>query len=371
MENYEKYVDCSLGVVVPGAALDESNPNRIRRRHGVGTLPESVEWRINPGDEAMVDILPKTFTKETTDLKLTGKGNAAAVETTINLVRRGQINTVLLTLKVLVLPQREKHLAIYRLEDPGAPLTQFAQPPVVDLPTDDEIVAACNDCFEQAGVHFTLHSSSGSYQFPYDTRGLTLAAGYSSVFPLRDSDGKLTEDEKRALMESYTPVNGQERKPAADDIFPVKTGDIETFRMILIKESGIPYGAEYPGQMVRGFAGTGLFARNLQQKTQISLAVAHESGHLLGLSKAGADGEGDDGAGHDQPPYSAPVTQDQPNGVAPVYPGSAPFKYKPNPNHALMQAGTPESDGLPWVYGQWMRQEDWQKANDKAGGITR
>ncbi|MEI6607429.1 MAG: hypothetical protein WCP35_19130, partial [Verrucomicrobiota bacterium] len=265
-------------------------------------LPESVEWRIDPGDEAMVDILPKTFAKETTDLTLKGKGNnAAAVETTINLVRRDQINTVLMTLKVLVLPQREKHLAIYRLEDPGAPRTQFAQPPVVDLPTDDEIVAACNDCFDQAGVHFTLHSSSGSYQFPYDARGLTLEAGYSSEFPLRASDGKLTADEKQALMESYTPLNGQERNPAADDIFPVKTGDIETFRMILIKESGLLYGTDYPGQMIRGFAGAGLFARNLQQKTQISLATAHEAGHILKIStKDNEPGS----SGHHQPPFS-------------------------------------------------------------------
>ncbi len=332
-------------------------------------LPEFVKWRIDPSDEAMVDILPKTFAKETTDLTLKGKGNdAAAVETTINLVRRDQINTVLLTLKVLVLPQREKQLAIYRLEDPGAPRTQFAQSPVVDLPTDDEIVAACNDCFDQAGVHFTLHSSSGSYQFPYDTRGLTLEAGYSSEFPLRASDGKLTADEKQALMESYTPLNGQERKPAADDIFPVKTGDIETFRMILIKESGLPYGTDHPGQMIRGFAGTGLFARNLQQKTQISLATAHEAGHILKIStKDNEPGS----SGHHQPPFSAVVNQDQPNGNAPIYPGASPFKYKPDPNHALMQSGTPESDGLPWVYGQWMRQEDWQNANDKAGGIIR
>ena len=332
-------------------------------------LPESVKWRIDPSDEAMVDILPKTFAKETTDLTLKGKGNnAAAVETTINLVRRDQINTVLMTLKVLVLPQREKQLAIYRLEDPGAPRTQFAQPPVVDLPTDDEIVAACNDCFDQAGVHFTLHSSSGSYQFPYDTRGLTLEAGYSSEFPLRASDGKLTADEKQALMESYTPLNGQERNPAADDIFPVKTGDIETFRMILIKESGLPYGTDYPGQMIRGFAGAGLFARNLQQKTQIFLATAHEAGHILKIStKDNEPGS----SGHHQPPFSAVVNQDQPNGNAPIYPGASPFKYKPDPNHALMQSGTPDSDGLPWVYGQWMRQEDWQNANDKAGGIIR
>jgi len=88
--------------------------------------------------------------------------------------------------------------------------------------------------------------------------------------------------------------------------------------MILIKESGLPYGTDHPGQMIRGFAGTGLFARNLQQKTQISLATAHEAGHILQIStKDNEPGISD----HHQPPFSDVVNLDQPNGNAPIYPG--------------------------------------------------
>lgn len=332
--------------------------------------PETMKWVIDPGDEDRVDISPKTFTNETTELQLSGKGDdPAAIETTIRLVPLGQAGPAVLTLKVLVLPQRDKQLAIYRLEDPNALPTQFAQQPVTELPTDAEILEACNDSFAQAGEQFTLHPSSGSYQFPYDTRGLNLEDGYSSALDVRASDGELTSEEEQALMYSYHPLDGEVRESAADGIFPVTGGDIDIYRIILIKKSGIPYGPEYPGQMVRGLVGTILFTHHLQQKEQISMAAAHEIGHVLKLSVAGPNGNGDDAGGHDEPPYSAPVAQDRPNGSPAVHPGNSPFTYKPAPNRALMQAGTPEADGLPWLYGRWMRWEDWEEANNRAGGI--
>jgi hypothetical protein len=80
----------------------------------------------------------------------------------------------------------------------------------------------------------------------------------------------------------------------------------------------------------------------------------------LGQSTADEDGK------HDQPPYSAAVAQDQPNGIAPVHPGNSPFPHKLAPNRALMQSGTPEQGTLPWVYGRWMRSEDWKITNDIA-----
>lgn len=59
----------------------------------------------------------------------------------------------------------------------------------------------------------------------------------------------------------------------------------------------------------------------------------------------------------------------EPNSLAPVHPGNIPYPHKPSPNRALMQSGTPEPTGLPWIYGRWMRSEDWEWANNVAGGI--
>ncbi len=289
---------------------------------------------------------------------------------------RGKTGPIALTLKVLVLPQRTRKIAIYRLEDPTAPLTQFTQDPAVALPTDAEILATCNDCFEQCGVKFELHPSSGNYQYPYDTRGYSQEKGYSTDLPARTSDGKLDSDERRAFMEEkWEPPIPPATEPIKHDapidtLFPVKIGNPDTHVVIIFKESGMPYGEDYPGLMQRGFAGSGVFARNLQQKTQISLVVAHEIGHELGLSKAGVNEDGDDRGGHDQPPYSIPIARDHTNGVAPVHPGNSFVKHKSAPNRALMQAGTPEGTAalfeLPWIYGRWIRWEDWKWANERA-----
>lgn len=330
-------------------------------------LPAAMEWKISQGDETYVDISPKTFTQETTSLTLTGKGNPqSATETTIKLVPLGKTGPVAITLKVLVMPQRQKQIAIYRIEDSGAPQTQFSEAPAVELPSNEEILEVCNDCFIQAGVNFTLHPSSGDYNYPYDTRGFTEHWRYSASAQSRASDGKLDNREQGALFDDFEYSSNNKENAAIDDVVPIKLGDANVFRVFIIKESGIPYGEEYPGLMIRGFAGNGLFAKNLQRKLQISIAAAHEIGHVLKLSRPRGIPGGDDEGGHDQPPYSYAVAQDHPNNLFPVHPGNSPFLVKIAPNRALMQAGTPESEGLPWVYGRWMCKKDWELANTSA-----
>ena len=324
-------------------------------------LPEGAatlfEWKIEAGDETAVDILPKTFTEESTKLTIMGKASALnePKDTTIKLVPIGTTGPAVIILKVKVLPQREKGLAIYVLEDPNAPLTQFNQNPKVNLPTNNEILETCNDCFKQAGIKFTLHPSSGKFQFPYDTQGIQLIEGYSPDLPVRQSDGKLTEIERQALANSFGTRPGK-----ADIIFPIHKDDPNTFRVIILKESGIPYEGPNAGNFkVRGLAsGIFLFARNLP--LQIPLTTAHEIGHALRISRRDLDG------GHHQPPFAKEVESDKPNEVQPKYPGNTPFLHRPTPNRALMQSGAPEHNGLPWAYGRWMDNADWEFANVNA-----
>ncbi len=343
------------------ASVAQSGTNGILNLKISNGDASKLEWKIADGDDATIDISPKTFSNAETKLTITGKPSTSNLVKVANvlLIPLGTNAPALLTLKIRVLPQRQKELAIYVLEDPNAPITKFTTAPVVELPSAAEILAVCNDCFKQAGVKFTLHPSSGTYQFPYDTRGFNLEEGYSAQLPVRFSDGKVSAEEQRALGEGY-----ENRPPTSDLIFPIPHSDPNVLRIIVIKESGIPYDANIPdGPKVRGGAtGIFLYARNLP--LQIPIAAAHEIGHFLGLSTVAEDGN------HDQPPFADAVDLDYPNSVAPVFPGNTPFPHKPSPNHALMQSGTPELSGLPWVYRRWMRNEDWLLANNIAGGIN-
>lgn len=171
-------------------------------------------------------------------------------------------SAAILTLKVVVLPQREQQLAIYVLEDPNSPATQFGSSPVVPNPDFSAILATVNDTFRQAGVHFKLHSSSGTYQYPYDTKGIDWdgtrfdLARYSDTLPTRTGDGKLTIEEREAFL-----ANGN--SSIANTIFPVPENHPTIKRFTIMKESGLPYTDDPGSPMIRGYAGGPMvFARN-------------------------------------------------------------------------------------------------------------
>jgi hypothetical protein len=343
-----------------------------------------MQWRVTPADTARVGIaMPYGTTAKVT---ITGH-NTGATEpepAKIELIPFGRGGPAVLTLNVMVLPQREMKLAIYTLEDPDSPLSQFATTPTVDLPTNEEILAVCNEAYIQAGVRFVLHSSvlppnTRSRFYPYDSRGVFISPGvarFDPSLPTRSCDGVMSYGEMRAMY--YGASDAPEKT-----IFDVSSSSSEAIRFILVRQSGVSYAnvAEdsddhvlaplVPDDVakIRGLSSGELFAKDLKTPRQIALAIAHELGHMLGLATANElSGGGPFKTGrHDQPPYPAPVNLDDPNGQLPAHPGDDVAIARPVPNRALMQGGAPEADGLPWMHGHWMRNEDWERANEKGG----
>lgn len=171
------------------------------------TAAAALEWQISEADQARVEF--DTTLTGPGKLIITGKNTGANVPepATLRLIAKGG-GATFLTINVLVLPQRMMKLAIYTIEDPDSPLTQFASSPAVIVPSDEAILAVCNNAFEQAGVRFQLHPDRGVRERPYryDTWGLApfLAVHrYDSLLPARSPDGLFTEDEKSALIDSF------------------------------------------------------------------------------------------------------------------------------------------------------------------------
>ena len=327
-----------------------------------------LEWKLTSADEERVHI-EKTLSGPA-KLTLTGKNTGATLpETaTLQLAPKNGAGSSYLTLNVMVLPQRELKLAIYTIEDPDSPLTQFASAPAVAVPSDDEILSVCNDSFKQAGIRFVLHPERGdrARPFRYDTWGLAEFLGvhrYDGLLPARSPDGVLTEDEKSGLVGTHADAPA----PALGALLPSAVAASDTIPILLFKDSGLPYDTNnLSGPKRRGLSGNGrvfLFLRNLEPHAAV--AAAHEVGHMLDAHKSGD--------GHDNPtvtpPFPFAVMNEFPYGVSPASPTDTRYPASPRPNVALMQGGWPTGEGLPWPYGRWIRNEDWRRANLMAGGF--
>ncbi len=349
------------------ASVVQGKSNTILNLDMLPTAAGGLEWRVAPSDTARVGVTMSAFTGTTAKLTLTGKNTGANLpETaTIQLVPKGGAGSSYLTLNVMILPQREVKLAIYTIEDPDSPLTQFASAPAVAVPSDDEILSVCNDSFKQAGVRFVLHPQRGdrARPFRYDTWGLAEFLGvyrFDGLLPVRSPDGVLTENEKSGLV--GTQANAP--APALGSLLPAAIAASDTIPILLFKDSGLPYDANnLSGPKRRGLSGNGrvfLFLRNLEPHAAV--AAAHEVGHILDAH------DSDDG--HDNPtvtpPFPSAVMNEFPYGVSPAPPTDTRYPANPRPNVALMQGGWPTGEGLPWPYGRWMRHEDWDDANSTA-----
>ena len=330
-----------------------------------------LQWRVAPADTARVGIAMSYVDGTTAKATITGHNTGATTPelAKIGLVPFGRGGPAVLTLNVMVLPQREMKLAIYTVEDPDSPLTQFASAPAVTVPSDDEILAVCNDSFKQAGVRLVLHPERGdrARPFRYDTWGLAeflTVYRYDGLLPARSPDGLLTENEKSGLIGTHADAP----PPALGSLLPAATAASDTIRIILFKDSGLPYDSEnFSGPKKRALSSNGavfLFARNLDPN--VAVAAAHEVGHILDAH--------DTGDGHDNPtcipPFPSAVMTDLPYNALPTPPSDTRYAASPRPAVALMQGGWPTGGGLPWPYGRWMRRENWNDANNTAKSLN-
>ena len=343
------------------SVIQNETNNIVNFIAGSSEAADLLELHIPSAHEDYVDISPKTFTGAETSLTITGTDAAggAIYDAEIHMVLKDDQSSnpaPLLVLNVMVLPKRTIPVAIYTLEDPDSPATQFDKEPMVTLPTNEDTLEVLDDVFLQAGVQFTLHPSSGTLSFKYDTKPLDkVQMVYLGEGEDRDPDGRVSFEEYVAFF--HNPPGSA----PADGLFEVDPQSFESARIIWVKESGYPYDFSDPeGSMIRGAETGMIFTRNLPN--QVKLAAAHEVGHQLGLSFAD-----DDGGAHDQPPYPLEVEADEPLGIAPQHPGDDfPEPHRTEPNRAIMQSGAPTPEGLPWMYGRWMQHRDWKRANEHA-----
>jgi len=296
--------------------------------------------------------------------KLTISGTATGdeiVEPIFELVPVGG-GAPVLTLKLMVMPLRVLKLGVYRLEDPNSSETELVSFP--SLTGQGGIETVLNDVLKQTGVRFQ-NGSSGVTSYPYDSKNLvyndTLKPnlGYHYTSGLRDPgerDGIMKADEFSAFWNDFDPYNDA---PGPD----LKAGYPEDIVLFVTRRVAVDYvhdmnwePAVHVPPYVRGGAGSGAYGENNGSTIQLVLAMAHEVLHNLDLfHEASAD-------------FPTQVTADNPNGVAPQKPVAvwSGTEHLDQPERAIMVSGEPVNGKFPWLFGLWMRHEDWKTANEDA-----
>lgn len=358
------------------ASVVQGGTNNIVNLNMPGGNFSNFEWIKNSGDGATVSH-DESATGDSTDLTITATGSGSAIqEPEFYLVVKGSTQP-LLTLNVMVLPQRTLPLAVYEIEDPTSPDTT-----ITGVPSIDDFVTICNDVFKQAGVQFTAvqqegHDLSGTIYYPYDTREIynyhyVDAAGAVD----REPDTMLTRSEQEAFFNTPLIENPEYRVFTRE--LEELGGSKDNLNWALFRRGAISYSdisADPPPgpPFTRGGNIGWLGVQNLVEDLQLQLALAHEVAHVLV-----GDSIDDDGGYHDLGPYPEGVEGDEPNGVPPEKPGNAfsgldvdgnalfETEHLDEPNPAILSPGTPANGRLPWPYGRWMRNEEWKAANEEA-----
>ncbi len=315
-----------------------------------------------------IAVQPATCNARTTPLMIEAPAGQGPdiLDATVEFVWwRGQEAKVLATLKVMVLPAWTVPVGIYTLRDLDSGHTT-----VQNAPNGDDCITVCNDVFKQAGVSFNLAAFENK-TWPYDTRGIVELGSdvswYSTGAYPREGDGVMSRSETYAFIRGDPP----QHPPAGSTAFG---SPLPPLSIAIVNAGAVPYANDGPPYVRGASGGNGIpgivFARNLVTAEHLKLAVAHEFGHVLGLSTAEEDG------GHDVPPYAEAVENDVPLGQAGTKPGpaydggSCGTEHVEQPERAIMASGSPANDRrLPWLHGRWMRQEDWKKANLAARGL--
>jgi len=335
--------------VVQGGT-NNTNTNNIVNLNISGGNFSNFEWIKNSGDGATVTH-DETASGDSSDLTITATGSGDEIQVAeFHLVLKGS-TTPLLTLNVMVLPQRGPiSLGIYHIQDTTSQGTVFS-----NRQSASAFVAKCNEVFQQAGITFENHTSSDN-----------------SISVLRDYDYDNKEIQWDAESDVWIEQDGQDGKVSLSEVqalavvLPDEPADVDVF---LLKEGAEPYDTNDPspfykrGRTLSNPPAIILYVANTEDYREI--AVAHEVGHFFDLSTANDPDPSPLSSDHDNPPYSQQVV----DGLQDLNPPNAPANHISEPNAALMQSGWPEENGMRWLWGMWMRHEDWDRANRNAASF--
>jgi hypothetical protein len=312
-------------------------------------LAQQFELFVPDESQAHVDVSPKTFSTTETDLQITGK-NAGAVraEAEIHLRRKGA-TAVYGTLFIDVLPWREVTAKLFTVE-PGEILIR-GKIALGPMPTVPSIQSELNARFRQACISFHIADSAIEAEyFEYDTDP------QNGVFEMnrriKTLDGYENSDDEVEIMES----EADRFDGSLNIVFVRFLGDTRTDSSLQPPDDTDKQTLGVCFQNRPALAGVAFVSADRwlppafdQATTQdelgasrtIQRVAAHEIGHALGLS-------------------TRVFVVDDVYGITEVH-DSESF---PNGTTSLLRSGPM---GPP---GQWMRHEDWRKANDQAGRLA-
>lgn len=241
------------------------------------------------------------------------------------------------TLSVMVLPERHVQLGIWYVTAPAPTDSAHASTTLpVKTPNKDKILRRINDTFRQACIVFDLDPASGPIVLPYDTT---------------PEDGKLQtdvpSDPEYSVIFNSPLIKSKLNLIIAKDIAQPTKKDTAGF-------------CPKPGESRKVMVFTQKFVNRFEinEYSDFDCACAHEIGHALKLSTRGGD------ARHDNAHF--PGAEMGANTTTSMYDndhleGSGVIGREMYHDGALMRSVASSN--------RWIRHEDWQQANDIAGGI--
>lgn len=140
------------------------------------------------------------------------------------------------------------------------------------IPSASNILDVCNDVFKQAGISFTVHSSSGARNYPYDTRGFVdlepafpgMMMSYNTNAHPRAADNSMSWQEYSAFFSTYNIAGYTPAVESICECFALSN----TVGMAIINKGTMGYEGPYPSDdtppYIRGTKSGVVFAGNVR-----------------------------------------------------------------------------------------------------------